>query len=447
MSKAAPQPLYHVAQVPDDPRATSYTRFFFELEPTEYTHWIDECESWKKTCFIGDWSPLMKMKVTGPEALSFFSSIAVNSFAQFDIGQAKHAVLCNASGKVMGDGVLMYLAEDSVMYTSGPGVAWAMYQFMQGNFNAKAEIVTEEHFVFQVQGPNSLLLLEELTGENLRDIGFMRFRQSSINDMPFRVLRQGMAGELGYELHGDSQHGVAIYNAILTAGERYGIRRLGGRSKMVNHVEACFPTPTVDYLPAMFGDDQRDFLNVILQSMPYFMDWLAFAGSAKNTDLTTYARTPFELGWGKNVKYDHEFIGRTALEREAEDPVRTMVTLVWNADDVSDVSASLLSKAAEPYTYMEMPRNLLGLTWMDNVLKDGQEIGVSSSRCYSYTFREMLSLCVIDRAYMAPGTEVTVVWGHPGTRQKHIRARVAPSPYKKDNRRVDVTSLPSNHVA
>ncbi|MDH4568232.1 aminomethyl transferase family protein [Pseudomonas sp. BN414] len=443
MSKANPQPLYHVAQVPDDPRTTSYTRFFFELEPTEYTNWIDECESWKKTCFIGDWSPLMKLKITGPDALSFFSSISVNSFAKFDIGQAKHAVLCNVSGKIMGDGVLMRISEESFIYTSGPGVAWAMYQFAKGNYNAKAEVVTEDYFAFQVQGPNSLLLLEELTGESLRDIGFMRFRQSSINGMTFNVLRQGMAGELGYELHGESHNGVEIYNTILKVGERYGIRRLGGRSKMVNHVEACFPTPTVDYLPAMFGDDQRDFLGVILQSMPYFMEWLAVAGSAQSRDFTTYARTPFELGWGKNVKFDHEFIGRAALEEEAANPRRTMVTLVWNGEDVSDVSASFLSKDAEPYTYMEMPRNLLGLTWMDKVLVDGHEIGVSSSRCYSYTFREMLSLCVIDQEYATPGTEVVVVWGHPGTRQKHIRARVAPAPYKKDNRRIDVTGLPS----
>lgn len=447
MSKATSQPLYHVAQVPDDPRSTSYTRFFFELEPTEYTNWIDECESWKKTCFIGDWSPLMKLKITGPDALSFFSSISVNSFAQFDIGQAKHAVLCNDSGEVMGDGVLMRLSEESFIYTSGPGVSWAMYQFARSDYNASVEIVTEDYFVFQVQGPNSLLLLEELTGENLRDIGFMRFRQSSINGMTFNVLRQGMAGELGYELHGESHNGVEIYNAILKAGERYGIRRLGGRSKMVNHVEACFPTPTVDYLPAMFGDDQRDFLGAILESMPYFMDWLAFAGSAQTKELTTYARTPFELGWGKSVKFDHEFIGRAALEVEAANTPRTMVTLVWNAEDVSDVSASFLSKDAEPYAYMEMPRNLLGLTWMDKVLMDGKEIGVSSSRCYSYTFREMLSLCVIDKRYAPPGTEVVVVWGHPGTRQKHIRARVAPAPYKKDNRRIDVTSLPSKHTA
>jgi vanillate/3-O-methylgallate O-demethylase len=90
---------------------------------------------------------------------------------------------------------------------------------------------------------------------------------------------------------------------------------------------------------------------------------------------------------------------------------------------------------------MEMPRNLLGCVFADAVMKDGRLAGVSTSRCYSYFFRQMLSLCVLDAALCAPGTEVTVVWGRPGTPQKPIRATVAPAPYKKDNRRADVSRL------
>ncbi len=76
------------------------------------------------------------------------------------------------------------------------------------------------------------------------------------------------------------------------------------------------------------------------------------------------------------------------------------------------------------------------------VLRDGKPVGVSTSRCYSYYFRQMLSLCVLDVALCEPGTEVTVIWGRPGTRRKPIRATVAPAPYKRDNRRLDLTKLP-----
>jgi vanillate/3-O-methylgallate O-demethylase len=90
---------------------------------------------------------------------------------------------------------------------------------------------------------------------------------------------------------------------------------------------------------------------------------------------------------------------------------------------------------------MEMPRNILGCVFADKVLKDGEIVGVSTSRCYSYYFRQMLSLCVIDVALSEPGNQVHVVWGRPGMPQKDIRASVAPAPYKRDNRRLDIRTL------
>jgi vanillate/3-O-methylgallate O-demethylase len=148
-----------------------------------------------------------------------------------------------------------------------------------------------------------------------------------------------------------------------------------------------------------------------------------------------------ELGWKKNVKLDHEFIGRAALEPEVLQPRRTMVTLVWNAEDALEVYASLFRKDGGPFQYMEMPRNALGCVFADTVTKDGANVGVSTSRCYSYYFREMLSLCVIDIALAEPGNEVAVVWGRPTGPQKPIRATVARAPYKKDNRRIDLSTL------
>jgi vanillate/3-O-methylgallate O-demethylase len=90
---------------------------------------------------------------------------------------------------------------------------------------------------------------------------------------------------------------------------------------------------------------------------------------------------------------------------------------------------------------MEWPREYLGRVVADKVLAGGEQVGLATSRCYSYSFREMLSLCVIDVDHADPGTEVEVVWGEPGTRQKHIRATVARAPYKTDNRRADVSAL------
>ena len=74
------------------------------------------------------------------------------------------------------------------------------------------------------------------------------------------------------------------------------------------------------------------------------------------------------------------------------------------------------------------------------MLRDGEIVGISTSRGYSYYFRRMISLCTIDVGCSDPGTEVELIWGNPGEPQKKIRATVAPAPYKQDKRRVDLTT-------
>jgi vanillate/3-O-methylgallate O-demethylase len=431
--------LPHATALPVARDVHTYTQFGSTFEPWEYTDWIDESISWKDALYIGDWSPLAKMRVMGPDALNFFSAIAVNSFAKFSPGQAKHIILCNRGGKIMGEGVLMKLAEDDYLFTSGPGVAWADYQFRNGRYDAEVSQIGPRRFILQVQGPNSLFVLERATGESLRDIGFMRFRDTQIGNVKFKALRQGMSGEIGYELHGPIEHAQEIFNKLLEHGRDYGIRRLGGRTKMVNHVEACFPTPSVDYVPALFGEEEKDFTATHFSPNAQAI-YRKTDGSFEYSDISALYRTPVELGWGKSVKFDHDFVGRAALEPEVANPKRTMATLVWNSNDVADVYASLFRRDT-PYLYMEMPRNILGCVFADTVKKDDQIVGISTSRCYSYYFRQMLSLCVLDVALCEPGTEVSVIWGRPRTPQKTIRATVALAPYKKDNRRIDLSRL------
>jgi glycine cleavage system aminomethyltransferase T len=113
---------------------------------------------------------------------------------------------------------------------------------------------------------------------------------------------------------------------------------------------------------------------------------------------------------------------------------------VWNPDDVVDVYASLY-RAGNPYHYMEIPRDQRGFMYADKVTKNEKLVGIATSRGYSYFFRQMLSLCVVDLDCSEPGTEVLVIWGEPREPQKEIRAQVAPAPYKKDKRRLDVRSL------
>jgi vanillate/3-O-methylgallate O-demethylase len=423
---------------------------------SEYSGWIDESQSWKTSCYIGDWSFLDEFHVCGPDALKLFSDFCVNSFAKFAIGQAKHVICCNSGGMVIGEGVLMRLAADEFEFQSlGPVTAWLEYNLERGAYRAEATTSVDK-FKYQISGPKALYVLEQLSDGNLRDIAFMHQCGVRVGARELTFLRQGMAGEIGFEIQGPKQQARAVMGEILAAGRAFGIRRLGSRTAMTNHLEASFPTVTHDYIPAVCEPEESDFVchqrkreaEGLQRGRSWSLDGcLKIKGSFEADRISAWYRSPVELGWARNIKFDHEFHGRAALEWEVADPRRKLVTLVWNADDCIDVQASLFRGGEEPYDFMDMPRQQQFCMNAQKVMISDRPVGVATSRGFSYSFRKMLSHCVIDIAHAVPGTEVTVIWGDPGTRQKPIRATVAPSPYKTDNRRADLSAMPAGPQA
>ena len=405
----------------------------------EYTNWMDEQLSWKNTCYIGDWSYLWTAAFKGPDAFGFLRGLTVNSFENFAMGQAKHMINCNEHGKVVTEGIVLRLGEDEFCTQSIP-TWWCGFQFEQGKYDA--EMTRPDIFKFQVQGPKSISVIEKACGGSVRDVPFMHFKTIRIADADVLALRQGMSGEVGFELQGPAEDGPKVRAAIMEAGKEYGIRRLGSRTVMINHLEACFPTSAYHFVMAVAGYDYSEAYNAYMVEhyhMPIM--YSPTRGSFESDDIRDYHVSPVELGWAKNIKFDHEFLGRKALEAEMASPKRGMVTLEYNKDDVIAIYASMF-EPGENYEFMDIPTMQHHVCQYNKVLKDGRLIGISSNPGYSYHFRKMLSLTMIDLACSEIGTEVTVVWGEPGHRQKEIRATVAQCPYKKDNRRMDLTRLP-----
>ncbi|KAI8162584.1 Aminomethyltransferase [Colletotrichum sp. SAR 10_70] len=428
--------------VPIDPTVNTWSRFGPTFEAYEYSGWIDESISWKTDCYIGDWSPLLKARVKGPEAQAFFEFISTNRWPNFKPGQAKHAIFCQDNGCVVGEGLVLMLAKDDLIFTSGPGTVWLAYQFQFGRkkFDATLELVSNDWFLLQVQGPRSAKLLNEVTAEGVQEIEFMHYKELSIDGTKFLCLRQGVSGELGFELWGPAKDARKIYSSIVDAGKPHNLRQLGARTKMVNHVEAAFATPAADFIPAVHAPSSNKELvefRRYAKSIGFDFDLhVSKASGSYGTDPVLYHNTPFDLNWGWLVNLDHDFIGRDALAKLKADPPRKLVTLVWDKDDVADVFASLFR--SESYEYMEMPRNLLGNVVGSSVSVGSQTIGYAVSRCYSYWFKEMISLGIVLKEHASPGTEVLVKWGSEGSKQKIIKAIVQPAPYKEDKRRCKI---------
>jgi glycine cleavage system aminomethyltransferase T len=440
----------HHPLVPYDPSVTLYFAAGPVLLPFEYTGWQDEVMSYKETCYIShSLNPMPTFRVKGRDAVKFLSRVCVNDFKRWPVGTGKHAIMCDERGYDMGDGVMLRLAEDEfISYEMGAN--YIAYTFETGQWGADGdtvgEILSGKVFLYQIAGPRSLEVLEAATGDDLHDIKFMHHRLSAVDGHPVNVVRVGMAGTLAYELHGKADDGLAVYNAVLEAGKAYGLRRLGFRAYLMNHTEDGFPQAFMHFPHPWV--EQKDVIDWQWSVGEVSRQGRACRGSMGD-DLGLRYRNPVELGWANRIAFNHDFVGRAALEREVANPRRTMVTLVWNPEDVLEVVASKF-RPGEPYASIDRPNHMLeggpGICYhADRVLDtDGRFIGVSSGRIYSCYYRAMLSLCSIDAPYGSLGTEVTVVWGDPGTRQKHIRATVSRFPYLNENRNevFDVSGIP-----
>jgi len=402
--------------------------------------WKPESLSWKEGCYIhGGLSGPGQVRYTGPDATRFLEGVFVNNFSRFKVGTAKHAIACNDDGLIVAHGVMQKLAEnDYRIFVSGQ---WALYCHSRTNLNVEQDV--HDNYLFQIAGPKSQVVIEAAAREGVGDVGFLRFRDITVAGHRCEIMRIGMAGTLAYELHGPIEEGPAVYKAILEAGESHGIEQLGWKTYYVNHVEGGFPQQIWTFLPALFG--HAGFLKFAPTAPSYRVGSAKplICGSVDPTEMRARYRTPLEVGWGRSIQFDHEFIGRAALEREAANPQRTIVTLEWNAEDVIDIYASHFRPGQE-YKCIEMPvtPHFMGLIGhADHVLKGGAPIGVASGVIYSYYFRKILSHCTIDIDQAAIGNEVMVQWGDHGRRIKEVRARVARYPYLVDNRNQAVDTL------
>lgn len=398
----------------------------------EFNGWEKESVSWKKGCYIhGGLSGPGLFVYKGRDASAFLQSFFVNNFSKFKVGTVKHGIMCTETGLVAGHGALQKISEEEFrVFVSGP---WPRYMFhTKSGFDV--EEVVHDNYLFQVAGPTSLKTLEAATGEDLSDIAFLRYRNSKIAGKPVEIMRIGMAGTLAYEVHGPIADGPDVYDAIFQAGQPYDIERLGWRSYFVNHVEAGFGQQSWTFLAASLSDPGfRKYVDTI---KPVRWTEPRFSGSVDPSDMRARLRTPWELGWENSVRFDHEFVGRAALEKEHADPKRKPVTLIWNADDVIDIYASLFRQGPN-YTPIELPaspNHRAVLAHADHILKNDKPVGVSSGTIYSYHFRTVMSHGALDIAQAEIGNEVVVQWGEHGGPLKDVRARVERFPYFNEGR-------------
>lgn len=420
--------------------------FVYPQVPSEFTNWRDEQRSWRDSCALFDQSHHMTdLHIEGPDVTKLLSALGINTFANFSVNKAKQFVACNYDGYVIGDGVLFCTKENSVILVGRPSAHnWVQFHAENGGYDVRIErdertavnpLGRRMLYRYQVQGPAALHVLEKASGGPLPDIAFFNIGKLNIAGRQVFALHHGMAGAPGLELFGPWEDREDVKAAIVEAGREFDLRQVGSRVYATCILEAGWISCP---LPAVFTGDE----------MKAYREWLpatgyegtgSLGGSFYADDIREYYFTPWDLGYGSLVKFDHDFVGKAALEKIANTPKRRKVTLAWRGEDVADAFGTMFRKG-DAVKYIDLPLSNYATWPYDKVLKDGRQIGVSTFSGYSYNERTMLSLAVVDVG-IELGTEVTLIWGEEGggstnpSVERHvqgeIRAVVSACPYSQ----------------
>jgi len=327
-----------------------------------------------------------------------------------------------------------------------------MYHAEKGGYDVDIEVdrrsnsrpygnaVSRKYWRLQIQGPAAWDIIEKVNGGPVDKVKFFHMGYMNVGGIQVRTLRHGMAGAPGLEIWGPYADAEKIRTTILEQGAEFGIEPVGSRAYSSNTLESGWiPSP----LPAVYSSEEERG----------FREWTgpaeyeainALAGSYVSADIEDYYTTPWELGYGSFVKFDHDFIGRDALEKVDPTTQRRKVTLAWNSDDVRDkiFGSYFTPEEADGAQFFDLPNANYGSSNFDSIVDaGGTQVGVSMFTGYSANERRALSLATVSPD-VEVGTELTLLWGEkPNTEKTTVQ------PHKQVEIRVVVSPVPYSEVA
>jgi vanillate/3-O-methylgallate O-demethylase len=409
--------------------------YAFPIAP-QYTNWMEEVRAWREGAVLFNQSYHMTdLYVRGPDAIKFLSHVGVNSFDKFGRNKAKQLICCNYDGYIIGDGIIFGLEDDEVLYVGRPPLAnWLKFQAEVGGFNVKTELdirslenpdKPRRLYRYEVQGPLALDVLNAANEGDQLTTKFFNMGEITIAGCKARTLAHGMGGARGLELWGPYDEGQKVYDRLLEAGSKYGMLRAGARAYSCAAMESGWiPSP----LPAIYtGEAMRPYREWL--SANSFEATCSVGGSFQPENVEEFYLTPWDLDYGRVVKFDHEFIGRPALEKMATREHRTKVTLIWDKEDVLKIFAGMMEEFPGP-KLMELPAGHYSAHPYDQVLLDDDLVGLSTYPVYSANERAWISLAMVRKDLSSRGTKLTILWGEAngGTKkpqvEKHVQIRL-----------------------
>ena len=339
-----------------------------------------------------DVSPLFKYQVSGPDAMRLVDRVTVRDATKLARGQVHYTCWCDEEGKVVDDGTVARLDDDSYRWTAAdPSLRW--FRMNAAGLDVQVEDVTESVAAVAVQGPASRVVIEAVTGESWDDLRYFRRRRATVGGLDVDVSRTGYTGDLGYELWVAAGNAVSLWDALVERGRAFGLRPAGLLALDVVRVEAGLILLEVDYT------------------------------SSRHALIPDQAYSPFELGiLGRLVTFDKgPFVGKRALQDEmaAGGPSRRLVGLHLEWDSIERL-----------YARQDLPPVMTPVTSREAVpVFDGRrQVGRATSTTWSPVLKRAIALASVRADRAEAGTRLEIEWTVEGRRGR-VRAVVVPLPF------------------
>lgn len=414
--------------------------------PLEWSNWRDEQRAWAETALLLNQSYHMTdLYMSGPDAVRLLSDTSVNNWSKFAIGGAKQYVAVNSRGQLIGDSIAIWLPDGRINVAGFEHtINWLQFQAEVGRYDvqfsrdpsSRGEAGSKRLYRYELEGPRAWDILEKASGAPVPDIGFFKSGVIRIADRDVWLLNHTMGGvpgnaKSGFELLGPAEDDERVVDALLVAGVEFGLKRGGARAYLSTLGESGWVGAS--QCPAIYtADDLRDYREWLPATALENYGIATGSGSYQPEVADGYYQDPYEQGYGHVVRFDHDFIGRAALETIAAAPPRTKVWLTWNAEETRQlITDSEFATGKNARKLLPWP-NTVG---RDQVLIGDTPIGATQIHGYTVNIGTWTSVASVDSRYAKPGTEVELLWGDwdggasnpatPAHEQVRIRATIS----------------------
>ncbi len=235
--------------VAEENRTNSWTEWLGYTVADVFTSIEQEYDALRTRAGLSDISPMVKVRISGREAVPYLDRLLTRAVGELDVDQAARAVLCDGAGSVIAEGLLFRFDEEDFRLTlRSPHMDWL--QQSASGFDVQLEDVTGTIAGISLGGPLAGDVLASVGMENPKQLDRCRGTWIQLGGMPVYVSRTGMIGGLECELWCDPDDASIVWRRLLADGQAFGVRPVGAAVRDIARIENGVALEGIDYQSA-----------------------------------------------------------------------------------------------------------------------------------------------------------------------------------------------------